>query len=60
MIMIGRLDDYLREVSADNGRLCEQELRWAGLSVTSAHRRLPGARVRGDADGRRAARQRTT
>ena len=35
VIMIGRLDDYLREVIADNGDpVSEQELQMAGLSVT--------------------------
>jgi transaldolase len=34
VIMIGRLDDYLREVCADNGDgLSDEESRWAGLSV---------------------------
>jgi transaldolase len=41
VIMIGRLDDYLREVCADNGDgLAEDEIRCAGLSVVKRAHRL--------------------
>lgn len=41
VVMIGRLDDYLREVCADNGSgLTEEEIRWAGLSVVKRACRL--------------------
>lgn len=34
VVMVGRLDEYLREVCADNGDgLTDEEVRWAGLSV---------------------------
>jgi transaldolase len=34
VIMIGRLDEYLREVCADNGdTISDEEIRWAGLAV---------------------------
>lgn len=35
VIMIGRLDDYLREVAADSqAAITEADIRWAGLAVT--------------------------
>jgi transaldolase len=35
VIMIGRLDDYLRDVAHDQGAaVSEQDIRWAGLAVT--------------------------
>ena len=41
VVMIGRLDDYLREVSADNGdSLSDDEIRWAGLSVVKRAYRI--------------------
>lgn len=41
VVMIGRLDDYLREVCADNGEgLTGEEIRWAGLSVVKRAYRL--------------------
>ena len=51
VIMIGRLDDYLREVAADNrAPVSESDIRQSGLAVDQA--RVPdlqGARVRGRA-----------
>jgi transaldolase len=41
VVMIGRLDDYLREVCADNGDgLSEEEIRCAGLAVAKRAHRL--------------------
>jgi transaldolase len=41
VIMIGRLDDYLREVCADNGDgISDEEIRCAGLSVVKRAHRL--------------------
>ena len=41
MIMIGRLDDYLREVAADNrAPVSESDIRQAGLAVTKRAYRL--------------------
>jgi transaldolase len=41
VVMIGRLDEYLREVCIDNGDgLSDEEIRWAGLSVVKRAYRL--------------------
>jgi len=41
VVMIGRLDEYLREVCADNGDgFTDEEIRWAGLSVVKRACRL--------------------
>ena len=59
VIMIGRLDEYIREVCADNGDR-PHERRDPGRWPERGQARLPavpGKRVRGDAAGRGAARQ---
>jgi len=41
VVMIGRLDEYLREVCIDNGAaLSDEDVRWAGLSVVKRAHRL--------------------
>jgi transaldolase len=41
VVMIGRLDEYVREVCVDNGEnLSDEEIRWAGLSVVKRAHRL--------------------